>query len=105
MSDKTVQDLVNKIRLEIPILFRVCESISMLDMIAGFGQLVTTNDYVRPEITDCIAIKSARHPVREKVSITSFSIFCICHLLKAFRCILKSSFRMISMLACRSGFK
>ncbi|RKF76638.1 MutS protein-like protein 4 [Golovinomyces cichoracearum] len=67
MSDKTIQELVNNIREEIPILFRVCESIAMLDMITAFGQIATTNDYVRPEITECIAIKSGRHPIREKV--------------------------------------
>ncbi|TQS37015.1 hypothetical protein Golomagni_02527 [Golovinomyces magnicellulatus] len=67
MSDNTIQELVNNIRGEIPILFRVCESIAMLDMITAFGQIATTNDYVRPEITDCIAIKSGRHPIREKV--------------------------------------
>lgn len=67
MSDKTVQDLLNDVRAEIPALFRVCESIAVLDMLASFGQLVTTNDYVRPELTDCLAIKAGRHPIREKV--------------------------------------
>lgn len=69
MSDKTIQELIDNIRVEIPILFRVCESIAMLDMIAAFGQLVTASgEYVRPELTDCVAIKSGRHPVRERVS-------------------------------------
>ena len=36
MSDKTIQQLVDDIRGEIPHLFRVCESIAMLDMIAAF---------------------------------------------------------------------
>jgi DNA mismatch repair protein MSH4 len=36
MSDKTVQTLIDDIRGEIPRLFRVCESIAMLDMIAAF---------------------------------------------------------------------
>jgi DNA mismatch repair protein MSH4 len=36
MSDKSIQQLVDDIRIEIPRLFRVCESISMLDMIASF---------------------------------------------------------------------
>jgi DNA mismatch repair protein MSH4 len=89
MSDKTIQQLVDDIRVEIPRLFRVCESISMLDMIAAFrfvlaslsllgwhcanliqiftSQLVTTDDYARPHVGDCLAIKSGRHPVREKV--------------------------------------
>ncbi|KAG9248419.1 DNA mismatch repair protein-like protein MutS [Calycina marina] len=74
MSDETAQTLLDEIRGEIPSLFRVCESIAMLDMIAGFGQLVTSceDDYTQPEITDCIAIKSGRHPVREKVHKAKF---------------------------------
>jgi len=70
MSDKTIQDLIDNVRGEISILFRVCESLAMLDMIAAFAHLASDNqyEYVKPEITDCIAIKSGRHPVREKVS-------------------------------------
>ncbi|PQE12693.1 dna mismatch repair msh4 protein [Rutstroemia sp. NJR-2017a BBW] len=68
MSDKTVQELLDNVRSEVPNLFKVCESIAMLDMITSFAQLVTTQDsYVRPEITDCIAIKSGRHPIRDNV--------------------------------------
>ncbi len=69
MSDKTIQTLIDNIRGEIPVLFRVCESIAMLDMITAFAHLVTTstNNFVKPEITDCIAVRSGRHPVREKV--------------------------------------
>ncbi|KAH8815411.1 DNA mismatch repair protein-like protein MutS [Xylogone sp. PMI_703] len=67
MSDKTIQELLDNIRAEIPRLFKICESIAMLDMIAGFVQMVTAYDYVRPEITDCVAIKAGRHPIREKI--------------------------------------
>lgn len=71
MSDKTIQDLLDNIRVEIPSLFRVCESIAMLDMLAGFATLVTSQDatqeYVMPQITDEIAIELGRHPVREQV--------------------------------------
>ncbi|KAF7877597.1 hypothetical protein EAF04_001269 [Stromatinia cepivora] len=67
-SDKTIQGLLENVRSEIPNLFKVCESIAMLDMIASFGKLVTSQEsYVRPEITECIAIKSGRHPIRDKV--------------------------------------
>ena len=91
MSDKTIQQLVDDVRGEIPNLFRVCESIAMLDMIAAFrfvisrvtslsnqlgrsnsissSQLATTDDYARPDISDCLAIKSGRHPVKEKVRV------------------------------------
>lgn len=67
MSDKTIQELLDNIRGEIPNLFRVCESIAMLDMIAAFCQLATDREYVRPEISEVLAIKSGRHPIREKV--------------------------------------
>ena len=70
MSDKTVQELLDDIRGEIPSLFKVCESIAMLDMIAGFCQLATIQgNYTRPEITEWLAVKSGRHPVREKVCV------------------------------------
>jgi DNA mismatch repair protein MSH4 len=68
MSDSTVQELLDNIRGQISSLFRVCESIAMLDMIASFVHLATTSDYTRPEISDCLVIQSGRHPVREKVS-------------------------------------
>lgn len=71
MSDKTIETLIDDIRAEIQPLFRVSDSIAMLDMLAAFAQLVTTSDYVRPEITRCLAIKSGRHPVHEKVLISS----------------------------------
>lgn len=71
MSDKTIQTLLEDIRGQIPILFRLCESVALLDMIAGFSQLATSGDeYVRPEIAGRIAIKSGRHPIKEKVGIS-----------------------------------
>lgn len=44
MSDQTIQGLLDDVRGEIPSLFRVCESIAMLDMIASFAQLVVSID-------------------------------------------------------------
>jgi len=69
MSDNTIQQLLDNVRGHISSLFRVCESIAMLDMIASLVHLATTSDYTRPEISDCIVIQSGRHPVREKVDI------------------------------------
>ncbi|KAH8770262.1 DNA mismatch repair protein-like protein MutS [Hyaloscypha finlandica] len=67
MSDKTIQELIENLRGEIPSLYQVCESIALLDVLAAFGHLATSSEYCRPELTDCIGIKSGRHPVREKV--------------------------------------
>lgn len=67
-SDKVVQQLLDAIRMEIPNLFKVCESIALLDMLASFGQTVTTRDYVKPELRNALALKSARHPILDSVS-------------------------------------
>jgi DNA mismatch repair protein MSH4 len=67
MSDRSTQDLINDVRTEVQPLFKISESIAMLDMIASFAQLVTTQDYVRPELTETLAIKAGRHPVKEKI--------------------------------------
>lgn len=67
MSDRSIQDLINDVRSEVQPLFKISESIAMLDMIASFAQLVTTQDYVRPDLTETLAIKAGRHPIRERI--------------------------------------
>jgi DNA mismatch repair protein MSH4 len=105
MSDKTVQELMDKIRGEIPTLFRVCESIAMLDMIAAFGHLATAGgDYVRPEIADCIAVKAGRHPVKEKVGELNLG-FTDMYLTDSSRYIERSSFQMTYLHHSKSDFK
>ncbi|KAF2876499.1 muts domain V-domain-containing protein [Massariosphaeria phaeospora] len=67
MSDEAVQVLIEEVRGHMSMLFKICEAIAMLDMLAAFAQLVTTRDYVRPKITDTLAIQAGRHPIREKI--------------------------------------
>lgn len=67
MSDHSIQDLIGDIRSEVAGLFKISESIGLLDMISAFAHLVTTQDYIRPELTDTLAIKAGRHPVGEKI--------------------------------------
>ncbi|KAE8152405.1 muts domain V-domain-containing protein [Aspergillus avenaceus] len=67
MSDQAIQELIQDIRCEVASLFRVSEAIAMLDMLSAFAQLATCHDYVRPELTETLAIKSGRHPIREKI--------------------------------------
>ncbi|KAI9827617.1 MAG: MutS protein msh4 [Phylliscum demangeonii] len=66
-GDKIIQQLLQDVRSEIATLFRISDALAMLDMVASFGQLVTTLDYARPEFTDTLAIKAGRHPIREKI--------------------------------------
>ncbi|KAI1384959.1 DNA mismatch repair protein-like protein MutS [Hypoxylon trugodes] len=68
LSDKVVQELLDAIRVHVPNLFRVCEGIALLDMIAAFGQSATTRDYSRPEIGHALALKGARHPICERAN-------------------------------------
>ncbi|KAE8552607.1 MutS protein msh4 [Talaromyces marneffei ATCC 18224] len=67
MSDQAVQELLEKICEGVPSLFRISEAIATLDMLSAFAHLVTIQEYVRPEITDVLAIKSGRHPLHEKI--------------------------------------
>ncbi|KAL1956145.1 hypothetical protein VTO42DRAFT_7580 [Malbranchea cinnamomea] len=72
MSDRSVQELIDDVRSEISPLFRISEGIAMLDMLTSFAHLVTMHDYVRPELTDTLAIKAGRHPIREKIHSAKF---------------------------------
>ncbi|GAM43291.1 hypothetical protein TCE0_047f17986 [Talaromyces pinophilus] len=67
MSDQAVQELLEKICEGVPSLFKISEAIATLDMLSAFAHLETIQEYVRPEITDVLAIKSGRHPLHEKI--------------------------------------
>lgn len=72
MSDQTIQDLIRDVCSEVSGLFRVSEAIAMLDMLASFAQLANDYEYIRPELTDTLAIKAGRHPIREQIHSTKF---------------------------------
>ncbi|EMC91499.1 hypothetical protein BAUCODRAFT_79898 [Baudoinia panamericana UAMH 10762] len=73
MSDRSVQQLIEDIREHISVLFKICEGIAMLDMLSSFAQVVTSQDYVRPTITNgTLAIRAGRHPMREKIQQAKF---------------------------------
>ena len=72
LSDKSVQGLIASVREHMSVLFKICEGITMLDMLASFAQAVTSQDYVRPHIGDALAIRGGRHPIREKIHNTKF---------------------------------
>ncbi|KAK2014540.1 muts domain V [Colletotrichum eremochloae] len=66
LSDKVIQDLIDSIRTQLQPLYRVCDSIALLDMLASFAQASSTHDWKRPEISDTLALKAARHPILDK---------------------------------------
>ena len=67
MSDRSIRNLIESLRAEIAPLFKISDAIALLDVTAAFAQLVTIQDYCRPELTQTLAIKSGRHPIREKI--------------------------------------
>ncbi|RKU45346.1 MutS protein msh4 [Coniochaeta pulveracea] len=67
-SDKVVSELLIEIRRFAPELFKVCESVALLDVMTAFAQIVTTHEYIRPVLSGNLAIKCARHPILDKVS-------------------------------------
>lgn len=72
LSDYTIQQLLRDVCAEVSRLFRISEAIAMLDMLASFAQLTTSHDYIRPELTNTLAIKSGRHPIRERIHTSKF---------------------------------
>lgn len=72
MSDSTIQSLIERVRPKLHPLFKISESLAVLDMLSSFAHLATTHEYAKPELTDVMAIKSGRHPVRERINREKF---------------------------------
>ncbi|KAI6822546.1 hypothetical protein KC340_g15016 [Hortaea werneckii] len=72
MSDAAVRTLTVDVREYMSTAFKICEGIAMLDMLASFAQVVTSQDYVRPTISSTLAIRAGRHPIREKIQASNF---------------------------------
>ncbi|CAG8001568.1 unnamed protein product [Penicillium olsonii] len=72
MSNRAIQELLRDVCSEISGLFRVSEAIAMLDMLGAFAKLATKHEYIRPELTDTLAIKAGRHPIREQIHSSKF---------------------------------
>ena len=72
LGDQAIDTLVEAIRGHMSVMFKICEAVGLLDMIVAFAQLVTVHDYTRPQLTDTLAIKSGRHPIKEKIMHNKF---------------------------------
>jgi DNA mismatch repair protein MSH4 len=72
LSDQAVQELITDCRQHMQKLFKICESVALLDMLASFAQLITSQEYVRPHLGETLAICAGRHPIREVIHNTKF---------------------------------
>ncbi|KAI4642248.1 hypothetical protein J4E93_007392 [Alternaria ventricosa] len=70
--DEAVEALIDEVRSHVSIMFKICEAVAMLDMIAAFAHLVTVNNYTQPQLTDTLAIEAGRHPIKEKIMKSKF---------------------------------
>ncbi|KAI4951263.1 hypothetical protein J4E91_003972 [Alternaria rosae] len=70
--DEAVEALIDEFRSHVSIMFKICEAVAMLDMIAAFAHLVTVNNYTQPQLTGTLAIEAGRHPIKEKIMKSKF---------------------------------
>nr|XP_044605404.1 mutS protein homolog 4 isoform X3 [Equus asinus] len=69
MTYMIVCKLLSEIYEHIHCLYKLSDTVSMLDMLLSFAHACTLSDYVRPEFTDTLAIKQGWHPILEKISV------------------------------------
>ncbi|PAV21710.1 hypothetical protein PNOK_0166700 [Pyrrhoderma noxium] len=67
LSDRIIQELVAEVIVDVGALYKASESIALLDMLWSFSHTSIFRNYVRPEFTGTLAIKSGRHPILEIV--------------------------------------
>ncbi|KAK3300674.1 muts domain V-domain-containing protein [Chaetomium fimeti] len=63
--DTFIMELKKSLLEHAEVLLAVNEAIAVLDMLCSFAHLATTQNYVRPIISDNLVLKGARHPVVE----------------------------------------
>ncbi|KAF9453355.1 hypothetical protein P691DRAFT_771528 [Macrolepiota fuliginosa MF-IS2] len=64
---RIIQDLVAEIVADIGALYKASEAVALVDMLWSFSHASIVRNYVRPEFTGTLAIKSGRHPILETV--------------------------------------
>ncbi|KAJ7160996.1 muts domain V-domain-containing protein [Mycena filopes] len=67
LSEKIIQDLVANILGDVGALYKASEAVALLDMLWSFAHTSIMHNYVRPEFTGTLAIKSGRHPILETI--------------------------------------
>ncbi|KAF7307828.1 MutS 4 [Mycena kentingensis (nom. inval.)] len=70
LSEKIIDELVAEILVDIGALYKASEAVALLDMLWSFAHTSIMHNYVRPEFTGTLAIKSGRHPILETVKST-----------------------------------
>ncbi|KAI7906727.1 muts domain V-domain-containing protein [Cokeromyces recurvatus] len=72
MSDRIVTELLQKFRENINILYKSSEAIALLDLLLSFASCNLSFDYVRPQFSNTLVVKSGRHPILDRILSFSF---------------------------------
>lgn len=67
MTNVIIQELICQLRTRIGSLFKLSETLSILDLLVSFADVSSMPNYVRPRFGPFMAIKEARHPVLDKI--------------------------------------
>jgi DNA mismatch repair protein MSH4 len=66
MSETLIAELIVYSHGHLPILYRISESIAILDLIVSFASVAAQEDFVQPSFSDTLALQKARHPILER---------------------------------------
>ncbi|EST07013.2 DNA mismatch repair protein MutS, core [Kalmanozyma brasiliensis GHG001] len=69
MTDTIVNELIDNIVERLASLNNISEALGLLDMIFSFATVSMVNDYVRPVFGDRLDIRTARHPILDRVEV------------------------------------
>ncbi|GAA5988834.1 hypothetical protein JCM5350_000392 [Sporobolomyces pararoseus] len=73
LSDGILDEIFEDIRENVACLYRCSEAVALLDMLASFADISSQQEYVRPELTEILAIKSGRNPLHEQFRLSDGS--------------------------------
>ena len=69
MSNAVLDELLVEVREYIGFLFKLSETISMLDMLASLATVSMSHNFTKPEFGDSFAIKQGRHPILDTMAV------------------------------------
>ncbi|XP_052784733.1 mutS protein homolog 4-like [Mya arenaria] len=69
MTSIVMTELLNGVRDDIGCLYKLTDTVAMLDMLLSFAHACTLSDFVRPEFTDTLAVNQGRHPILGRISV------------------------------------
>ncbi|KAI8321236.1 hypothetical protein GQ54DRAFT_311960 [Martensiomyces pterosporus] len=65
LTSKAIRGVIDVIRENITVLYRISEAAALLDMIASFAHLCTVNPHTVPIFSDAMNVVEGRHPILE----------------------------------------